>query len=644
MSRNDWFCLLSCRAAQLASANNALDHAAVTDIPKLMSSKTPPVQIGRQEATGKEVAPSEREVSLAILTCLALIVGIVAGFGAIFFKLLIAVITNFAFYGEISAHYDPNAYGPPSPWGSLIIAVPVIGGLIVVFLVRNFAPEAKGHGVPEVIYAIYHQRGDVRGIVAVVKSLASAIAIGTGASIGREGPIVQIGSSFGSTFARQLRLISPQKIILLSAGAGAGIAATFNTPLGGVLFASEILLPEISTRSFLPVVVATATSTYGYRLIMGAGSAFNVPFLDGMVQLHSVNGSEIALSAIIGIALGVAAWGFVKLLAFMEDFFEAMPISPYLQSMLGMGVIGLMGYLFLLASGHYQVMGVGYATVQYIIDCCRDGGGLGLVLLLTLFFGKMLATCVSLGAGSSGGVFSPSLFMGASLGAFVASTAAVLFPHLGISVPTYAMIGMAAMVGAATSAPMTAIVMIFEMTRDYNMILPLTVACALALGVRRALVTSDIYTIKLRGRGTPIPTDRTTNMFLVQPTTEIMNRNFKVLPQDMRMADAVNEIDPDTTKVLVSDGQRLSGFIRFGTIRYRIERVATQRLGDLASSDFIIASERSNLNDVITRMSRRGRSYAIVVRGARGVPRPDDVLGIIDREEVAQAVIKNHYA
>ncbi|MBN9078850.1 MAG: chloride channel protein [Rhizobiales bacterium 65-79] len=609
-----------------------------------MFPKSPLIQPETREAAGKEVTQSEREVPLAILTCLALIVGIVAGFGAIFFKFLIAVITNFAFYGEVSAHYDPNAYGPPSPWGPLIIAVPVIGGLIVVFLVRNFAPEAKGHGVPEVIYAIYHQRGDVRGIVAVIKSLASAIAIGTGASIGREGPIVQIGSSFGSTFARRLRLISPQKIILLSAGAGAGIAATFNTPLGGVLFASEILLPEISTRSFLPVVVATATSTYGYRLIMGAGSAFDVPFLDGMVQLHSVNGSEIVLSAIIGVALGGAAWSFVKLLAFMEDLFEAMPISPYLQSVLGMGTVGLMGYFFLLASGHYQVLGVGYATVQYIIDCCRGGGSLGLILLLALFFGKMLATCISLGAGSSGGVFSPSLFMGATLGAFVASAAALLFPHLGVSVPTYAMIGMAAMVGAATSAPMTAIVMIFEMTRDYNMILPLTIACALALGVRRALVTSDIYTIKLRGRGTPIPTDRTTNMFLVQPSTEIMNRNFKVLSQDMLVSAAINEIDPGTTKVLVSDGQRLSGFIRFGTIRYRMEKVATQRLGDLASSDFIIASERSNLNDVITRMSRRGRSYAIVVRGTRGVPRPDDVLGIIDREEIAQAVIKNHYA
>ncbi|TPW29545.1 chloride channel protein [Pararhizobium mangrovi] len=583
--------------------------------------------------------PAERELRIGTLSALALLVGIVAGLGAIFFKFLIALITNFAFYGEFSFHYDPNAFGPPSPLGPFLIAIPVIGGLIVVFLVRSFAPEAKGHGVPEVMYAIYHQSGNVRGVVALVKSLASAISIGTGASVGREGPIIQIGSSFGSTLGRRLNLIRSQKIILLSAGAGAGIAATFNTPLGGVLFATEVLLPEISTRSFLPVVVATATSTYGYRLVMGAESAFTVPFLTGPVQVQTVNGTEIVLSALIGVVLGVAAWAFVRLLAFMEDFFERMPISPYLQSVIGMAGVGLMGYLFLLAVGHYEVLGVGYATIQDIIN----GNTLGIVLLTALFFGKLLATCVSLGAGSSGGIFSPSLFMGATLGAAIAGIADVIMPGMVASVPTYAMIGMAAMVGASTSAAMTAIVMIFEMTRDYNIILPLTLAVAIALGIRRALITNDIYTVKLRGRGTPIPTDRTTNMFLVQPIREVVNRNFKVLPQDMTVADAINEIDPDTTKVIVSDGQRLAGFIRFGTIRYNMQKVAEQKLGELSSAEFIIAAERNNLNDVITRMNRRGRSYAIVIRGNRGVPRPDEVVGIIDRDEIAQAVIRNHY-
>lgn len=592
-------------------------------------------------ATSGKAPPDtpEREVPLAILTFLAFIVGIVAAIGAIVFKYLIALIYNLSFYGVLSTDYEPNAFGDPSPWGAGIIAVPVIGGLIVVFLVRTFAPEAKGHGVPEVMYAIYHKSGNVRGVVAVVKSLASAISIGTGASVGREGPIIQIGSSFGSTFARHLGLVRSQKITLLSAGAGAGIAATFNTPLGGVLFASEVLLPEISTRSFLPVVVATATSTYLYRLVMGVESAFSVPFID-VPATTTINGAEIALAAICGIVIGLACYLFIKLLAFAEDWFEELPINPYLQNALGMAAVGLMGYGFFLASGHYHVLSVGYSTIQDILT----GGTAGIAILTALFVGKLVATCVSLGAGASGGIFSPSLFMGAALGAAIAATGQALFPGADISVPTFAMIGMGAMVGGSTGAAMTAIVMIFEMTRNYHVVLPLTLAVALAIGTRRALISNDIYTIKLRKRGSPIPTDRTTNMFMVQPVTEIMNRNFKVLPHTMTVAEASAEIDPGTTKVIVAEGQRLAGFVRFGTIRNRMEKVAHQRLGDLHSGEFIIATERSNLNDVITRMNRRRRAYAIVIKGNRGVPRPDEVVGIIDREEIAQAVIQNHYA
>lgn len=585
-----------------------------------------------------DTGSGEREVSLPLLSVYAFIVGVVAALGAIGFRFLIALIYNLAVYQRLSFDYNPNAFGPPSPLGPFIILVPVVGGLIVVALVRAFAPEAKGHGVPEVMYAIYHNGGNVRGIVAVVKSLASALSIGTGASVGREGPIIQIGSSFGSTFARFLGLIRAQKITLLSAGAGAGIAATFNTPLGGVLFALEVLLPEISPRSFLPVVIATATATYVTRLVMGAESAFAVHGLS-IPQLESVNGYEIVLAAVLGVVVGVAAWAFVKLLAFAEDWFEELPINPYLQNVIGMTLVGCMGYGFFLASGHYHVLSVGYSTIQDILD----GGNTAIVLLIALFFGKLLATTISLASGASGGIFSPSLFMGASLGAAIGAIGAALFPDANISIPTFAMIGMGAMVGGATSAAMTAIVMIFEMTRDYNLIVPLVLAVALAIGVRRALVVSDIYTIKLRKRGRPIPTNRTTNMFMVQPVTEIMSRDFRVFPETMTVAEAIGQIAPSTTKVVVSDGQRISGFIRFGTLRDDMSKIGKETLGSISSGNFIIAAEPNNLNDVITRMSRRGRNYAIVIKGNRGVPRPDEIVGIIDREEVAQAVIQNHY-
>ncbi len=593
---------------------------------------------GGGNSVDQEAAPTEREVPLAMLSLLAFFVGIVAACGAIGFRYLIGLIYNVAVYQEFSLNYNPTAFGPPSPLGPLIIFIPVIGGLIVVYLVKTFAPEAKGHGVPEVMFAIYHQGGNIRGVVAVVKSLASAISIGTGASVGREGPIIQIGSSFGSTLARRLNLIRAQKITLLSAGAGAGIAATFNTPLGGVLFASEILLPEISPRSFLPVVIATATATYATRMVMGAESAFAVHGLS-IPQLDTVNGYEIVLAAFTGVVIGVAAWAFVKLLAYAEDRFEELPMNAYWQNVIGMLAVGCMGYGFFLATGHYHVLSVGYSTIQDILD----GGNTAIIVLLALFVGKLLATTVSLASGASGGIFSPSLFMGSSMGAAIGAIGNALFPHAGISVPTFAMIGMGAMVGGATSAAMTAIVMIFEMTRDYNLIVPLVLAVALAIGIRRTLVASDIYTIKLRSRGRPIPTDRTTNMFLVQPVTEIMSRDFKVLPAEMKVSEAMGEIDPSTSKVVVTDGQRISGFIRFGTLRHDMTKIGNETLGSISSGSFIMATEQSNLNDVISRMSRRKRNYAIVFKGNPGVPRPDEIVGIIDREEVAQAVIQNHY-
>ncbi|RFC62391.1 CBS domain-containing protein [Fulvimarina endophytica] len=581
--------------------------------------------------------PAEREVGLAILLVLALVVGVVAGLGAIVFKYLIAFISNLAFYGIFSFHMDPLAYGPPSAWGAGIILVPVLGGLIVVWLVRNFAPEAKGHGVPEVMFAIYHQQGNVRGVVAVVKSLASAISIGTGASVGREGPIIQIGASFGSTFARRLKLVRPQKITLLSAGAGAGIAATFNTPLGGVLFASEVLLPEVSTRTFLPVVVATATSTYVYRLVMGVESAFMVSVIGLPDQV--VNGWELLLASLLGVVIGFAAWAFVKCLAFSEDVFEKSSLNPYLQNALGMGFVGLSGYMFFLATGHYQVMGVGYATIQDVIS----GGILSVALLLMLFAAKLLATCVSLGSGASGGVFSPSLFMGATLGGAIGVLGMMALPGSGLSVETFAIIGMGAMVGGATSAAMTAIVMIFEMTRDYEIILPLVLAVAIAIGTRRALIVSDIYTIKLRARGRPIPTDRTTNMFLVERASEVMATNVAVLQQDMLVTDALKVVEVDKTRVIVADGERITGFVRFGTVPYRPDRFASQTLAEIAQADFTIVSPTDNLNTVITRMNRRSRSTAIVVGATSGIPRARNIVGIIAREEIAQAVVQNHY-
>jgi chloride channel protein, CIC family len=225
------------------------------------------------EAGNQDIRP----IGLVRLSLLALVVGIVTGFGAVGFRDLIGLIHNLLFLGQTAFRYDANLFTPASPWGPFVILVPVIGAVGVTFLVTKFAPEAKGHGVPEVMDAIYYKGGIIRPVVAVVKSLASALAIGSGAAVGREGPIIQIGSALGSTLGQIVHMPAGQRITLVAAGAGAGIAATFNTPIGGVMFAIELMMSEVSVRTFLPVAISTGAATFIERFFLGQQPAFAVP-------------------------------------------------------------------------------------------------------------------------------------------------------------------------------------------------------------------------------------------------------------------------------------------------------------------------------------------------------------------------------
>lgn len=241
-----------------------------------------------------------RELSLLSLSLLALGLGVFTGTGAALFRALIGFIHNLAFLGQFSAHYDANHFTGPSPWGAGIILVPVIGGLVVTFLVVNFAPEARGHGVPEVMDAIFYKNGVIRPVVAAVKSLVSAVAIGTGAAVGREGPIIQIGAAFGSTLGQFIHMPARQRIILVAAGAGAGIAATFNTPIGGVMFAIELMMPEVGVTSFLPVALATGAATFIGRAFFGDQPAFIVPPLPPLgTSPHAA--ATLLLFALLGV-------------------------------------------------------------------------------------------------------------------------------------------------------------------------------------------------------------------------------------------------------------------------------------------------------------------------------------------------------
>jgi CIC family chloride channel protein len=574
------------------------------------------------------------------MSLLAFSVGVVAGLGAFVFRELIGLVHNVLFLGKFAFAYDANLFTPASPWGAGVILVPVIGAVVVTFLVVNFAPEAKGHGVPEVMDAIYYGEGKIRPVVALVKSLASAFAIGSGASVGREGPIVQIGSSFGSTLGQVIRMDPAQRIVLIAAGAGAGIAATFNTPIGGVMFAIELMLPEVSVNTFLPVAVATGTATFIGRIFFGAHPSFQVPPIVALPGEPGWAALVIVLYIVLGGVVGVAATGFVRGLYALEDLFERIP-GNYLRHCLGMLLVGVLMYGLYHSFGHYYVEGVGYATIEATLT-----GQLSLAYLLGLLFVcKLAATCLSLGSGSSGGIFSPSLFMGASLGAAFAGLISLILPGVPINLPAFAMIGMGAMVGGATGAAMTAVTMIFEMTRDYAIVLPMILAVAVALGVRRMLSRENIYTLKLARRGHWIPKALQANMFLVRKAKEVMERRVLVVPADLGLNAFLLQPDHGSgmQHIIVSKGERICGVVRINTaLRHGIaEAGADIAFGAVASRDFTLAREDDAAFDVIKRMWRRHALMAIVVRSNDGgyrLPRPGDIVGVISKEHVADAV------
>jgi CIC family chloride channel protein len=518
-----------------------------------------------------------------------------------------------------------------------------VGAVGVTFIVKNFAPEAKGHGVPEVMDAIYYLRGVIRPIVAVAKSLASALAIGSGAAVGREGPIIQIGSALGSTLGQVIRMSAGQRITLVAAGAGAGIAATFNTPIGGVMFAIELMLPEVSVNTFLPVAIATSSATFIGRIFFGPQPAFDVPAIIALPSTVGAGAATLVLYVVLGCLIGIAAAGFIRGLHLIEDGFDLIP-GQYVRHVIGMFLVGVLIYGLMRFAGHYYVEGVGYSTIQAIVT----GGLSAAPFLALLFVGKLLATSISLGAGSSGGIFSPSLFMGATLGGAFAALLTLIAPGLPVSVASFAMVGMGAMVGGGTGAAMTAVTMIFEMTRDYGIVLPMILAVAASLGVRRLLSRENIYTLKLVRRGHPIPKALHANMFMVRSAKEVMTSDFVVVPAECGLDAFLRQPEHHGAlrHVLVTRGNRIVGVVRINTgLRLGLAEVETGvTLGDVATRSFTLVREDAVAFDVIARLWRKGATMAIVVgRSDRHfrLPRPGDVKGVITKEHVADAVARS---
>jgi len=554
------------------------------------------------------------------ILCLAILIGALGGYGAVFFRKSLKLL-QYLFYQNPDDFLTFAASVP----AYLKVGLPAVGGLLVGLLVSFGAPEAKGHGVPEVMEAVALREGRIRKRVALVKILASGICIGSGGSVGREGPIVQIGSGLGSTVGQLLKVKGTQLKTLIGCGAAAGIAATFNAPIAGTLFALEILLGDFGLASFSPVVLSAVFATTISRHYFGELPSFLVP-------AYSVqSGWEIVIYPFLGVLCGLAALLFVFCLYQCEDIFERLPMPDYLKTTLG----GLMLGVMILYWPH--VFGVGYGAVNIaLVD------QLPIKLLLTLALIKILATSITLGSGGSGGIFAPSLFIGAMTGGFFGTCVHQLFPTVTAGPGAYALVAMGALVAGTTQAPITAILIIFELTSDYHIILPLMASCLISAIITSVLLKGrSIYTIKLLRRGIDIYSGMEQNILRSLKVRDLMGKKIaRVAPSATVQQILAAFRDQDASYLHVLDDQsELTGILSFRDIR-RLGTAgdSSQQLtaADIATREVSVVTPADDMQTALHLMSEKGVSQLPVVSETE----PKKVLGIVRQKDILTAYDK----
>lgn len=484
------------------------------------------------------VAAIEKHERLTI-TLLALIIGVIGGYGAIVFRFLIHSIEQIAFNTHEHLVHAIATY----EWWQRFLP-PVIGLTLVAPFVHWLAREAKGHGIPEVMESVTLRGGLIRPRVVLVKLLASAVSIGTGGSVGREGPIVQIGSAAGSVVGQVLKVSRRRMRILVGCGAAAGLAATFNAPIAGVLLSLEVLLGEYGTMTLSPIVVSSVMATVISRMHLGNAPAFNIP--EALKNFSMASIWEVGTFLVMGVIMGLFAVLFSRSVYYSEDLFAGLKLPVWLKGMIGGAIIGTI-LIFI-----PNVAGVGYDSIEALMRgetagaIPTDAGHLMMafpwLIALVLFLVKIFATAVTLGAGGSGGVFAPSLFIGAAGGFFVGSLFNALLPGTVSSPGAYALVGMGALVAGATHAPMTNIIIIFEMTGDYRIILPVMLACIASTLIAQKLDPESIYTRKLARRGVILRGGRDERTLSSMKVREIMTEQFVAIDQRTPFAEMVRQI------------------------------------------------------------------------------------------------------
>jgi CIC family chloride channel protein len=539
---------------------------------------------------------SDAQFRMPLVSALAAAVGLIAGVIAFLLYNLIALFTNLIFFHHVSFKMVSIREHHLGYW---VIIVPVIGGITVGLMAKYGSRKIRGHGIPEAMEAVLTNRSRIEPKVAILKPISAAIAIGTGGPFGAEGPIIQTGGAFGSLIGQVLHTTPSERKVLLACGAAAGMSATFSTPIAAVILAIELLLFEFKSRSFIPLVIASTLATSVHYALMGRGPMFEV----GVVNF----GLPTALPwyILLGVLCGLAAVGFSRALYWVEDLFERLPIEDTWWPAIGALGLGVIGFFV------PRVLGVGYDTISDILT-----GSLGLKLLLIVMLAKAVALLVSLGSGTSGGLLAPMFMSSAAMGGAFAMVVDRIFPNAGLAPAAFALVAMGAVFGAASRATFTFIIFAFEITRDYNAVLPLMLVSVIADGIAVTLMPhSSIMTEKLARRGLRINTEYEPDVLTGVLVADTMKVEAPTVPQEMtirEVADRIAQHDPILSRhhgVLVVDNQqKLVGVMTRGDLLRALQDDPTGSwtVLDASNKNPVVAYPDETLFEAAGRMLRKG--------------------------------------
>ena len=577
-------------------------------------------------ASARSMVAEPAQFRMVLVSFLAGGIGLLAGLIAFALYRLIGLFTNIAFYGRFVADFTSARHNHLGLW---VIPIPVIGGIIVGFMAKYGSSKIKGHGIPEAMEAVMVSRSRIAPRVAILKPISAAIAIGTGGPFGAEGPIIQTGGAVGSLVGQLFHTTASERKVLLACGAAAGMSATFNTPIAGVILAIELLLFEFKARSFIPLVVASTLATAVHMQLLGAGPMFTVRAMDFGVP------RVLPFYLVLGVICGLAAVAFSKSLYWVEDQFEKLPVDELWWPAIGALVLGIIGYFV------PRVLGVGYDTIGDILNA-----DLAFRLLLVVMVAKAVALVVSLGSGTSGGLLAPMFMSSAALGGVFAMGMDRIVPSARLSPGAFALVAMGAVFGAAARAPFSFIIFAFEITRDYNSVLPLMLVTVIADGIAILLMPrSSIMTEKLERRGLHIHQDYETDVLEQVRVSETMDSEVPVVAADMlvgELAERIARHEPEVSRhqalVILDKDSKLAGIVTRGDVLRALAQDPTgaMTLLEAGTSDVIVTYPEEVLHLAAAKMLRNNIGRLPVVDRAD----PRRVVGYLGRPGIMAARLR----